>query len=123
MKEVASSHSVVGLRTLRTAIRRHVMPSDDDLMFSGTDRDVVGGQEGRSGQYVNIKILNNESFQGKWSAMTTTISLQSGLRAFSHLSTNVPRIIGETSSDFIQDHWRNHVETQRLFFYLMTIRQ
>ena len=69
-KEVTSSDSIVGVKTLGTTIGSHVTSSDDDLTFSGVDCDVVGSHEGRAGQYVNIKILDNESFQVKWSAMT-----------------------------------------------------
>ena len=34
-KEVTTSDSIIGLRTLGTTIGRHVTPSDDDLTFSG----------------------------------------------------------------------------------------
>ena len=69
-KEVTSSDSIVDVRILGATIGSHVTSGDDDLTFSGADCDVVGSREGRSGQYVNIEILDNESFQGKWSAMT-----------------------------------------------------
>ena len=38
---MASSDSIMGLRTLGTTIGCHVTPSDDDLTFSGSDCDVV----------------------------------------------------------------------------------
>ena len=65
---MASSDSVVGLRTLGTTIGCHVTCRDDDLTFSW-NCDVVGSHEGHSSQYISIKILNNEGIQNKRSDM------------------------------------------------------
>lgn len=68
--KVESSDSAVGLSTLGTTIGCNVTACDDDLSFSGVNCYLVGSHEGRSGQYVNIKILDDEAFQRKRSAMT-----------------------------------------------------
>lgn len=69
-KKVVSSNSIMGLRTLETTIGCHITPSNDDLKFSGVNCDVVGSYKGCSGQYINIKILDDKGFQRKRSAMT-----------------------------------------------------